>query len=358
MVMQGVLILERCDMISQSCYSPLKHSLVTTARIFFGIRMDFERSDGVVINVSESDGDMRVMMIQPQDGNTMHRSRSIVKSIDTSTYLKALAPNTETSLREQALWVASRVELATDPAQSLVNATGLLREARPLIEPFLVESDSISRLIAHRIKSCEIVNSIAEVDGKRNASLKHITNLRNQLAVKLVRDLRVELETTESTRAAAEIEAESLYKESLREEKHRTELYTEQSRILESLRDANVEKKLDARTRDMRSLIDKFLSVTKDQQVNQLALLSRWKNARVEKRLTLRSEIHQTTSKQKELELLREFNIRKRLEKRILSQQQYAVELRNQNKKLERKRMNLSEKRQALAHDLFKSTPY
>ena len=320
--------------------------------------MDFERSDGVILNISDYKDGMQVIIIKPDAERGVTVSKSIFCLTDLATVLEDAESDSEATFHEKAVLVAGRIEPPADSNQSHDSGSLHERLLGSIVEPCFSDSGPKSTLIAHHMNSCHAFNLIGEVDQKRTSSLANISTFRNRAAVIRWKETRAKFAKTATNQVAQEIEAETTFKDSLCTEKSRTHMQSEAVRSLQNVRYVHIENRLKERGRTLRSVTESLLSATRMQQTHRDALRANWRKAAVDKRLFQREEMQQAKSRMMEIERKREINIEKRQEEWRTKQKQYVSGLRISKKQLERKRLILNENRQALAHDLFKSTLY
>ena len=304
--------------------------------------MNFERSDGVIIQVVEREESLvcyctNLTGTQASSellyGSLIFPKDRVHDSDDFPDY---------SCVHELASWAACRITNCQDPDSSrlLVSDTIVVN----LRDPTEAECPSLSRMIAFCTKLGEFMDSQKLVETKRNLNvakkeLAHFETSKLRLCRYIEESQRREADDSDKDR-----EEENVYRNEILTAAIEDEIRSEKNLILDTKRCERISEKLAARKRREAEFLKNILEIPveclKSTKPNQNKLNG-----------SSMSELEQQTKE--DLDAKRGLNIRARLARRMDRQKTYVHILEDQRNQLVRKSRIIREKRQALAHELF-----
>jgi len=309
--------------------------------------MDFERTDGVIVRVSQNGEDFKLLSIKlPRRGSTCSVSNT-EQLITHSELLEVSDLQPECSLHDHCS--RALANLIFHEEHNMRDKSSDLRQSVPQVyPPKYVESTPLNEFVARIMKGYENKDALYHVEQRREESLARMLSRRTTRTVERVRSLRTKFEGTLRDRAMLDKEGELKFRK-MQDTCPVEDRAAEYSNELQLQRSKNIECKLKNRTVREIQEVKHIFSLAARHALERESVVHKWK----ETRQARRKEPAALRSHTSVLDHKREMNIRLQGEKSTLRGKQYVLELREQRKQIERKSKIRMEKRQALAFELF-----
>lgn len=309
--------------------------------------MNFERSDGVIIQVVECEESLVCYCTnltgtrassELLSGSLIIPKDRVHDSDDFPDY---------SCVHELASWAACRITMGQDDPNS-----STLRVSNTIVanvgDPAEAECPSLMRMIALCTNLGEFMDSQELIETKRNLNVakKELAHCeRSQL--RLCRYIE-ESQRREADESDKDREEENVYRNEILTAAIEDEIRSEKNLILDTRRCERISEKLAARKRreaeTLKNILEIPVECLKSTKPNQNKLNG-----------SSMSELEQQTKE--DVDAKRGLNIRARLARRMDRQKAYVHILEDQRNQLVRKSRIIREKRQALAHELFCRPP-